>query len=82
MRARPRDGEPPAVARPHGPRLRHFGHHDLDRVVASAVAKRTGRGWRLDKADRTAQIDVAVAHAAAVEAASVRPEPVRLLGWL
>jgi hypothetical protein len=62
--------------------LRHCGFPGLDAAVASAVARRTGRGWRLDKADRTAQIDAAVALAMAVERASARPEPVRLLGWI
>lgn len=32
-------------------RLRHPGHPELDLHVARAVAKATGRGWRLDKAD-------------------------------
>jgi phage terminase large subunit-like protein len=63
-------------------RLRHPGQRDLDRAIASAIAKRTGRGWRLDKASHDVQIDAAVALAAAVEAASYKPEPVRLLGWL
>jgi phage terminase large subunit-like protein len=63
-------------------RLRHPGHPDLDRHVAAAVARKTGRGWRLDKIARDAQIDAAIALAMAVERAQFRPEPVQLLGWL
>jgi phage terminase large subunit-like protein len=73
------DGLHRAVVERH---LRHPGYRDLDAAVASAVARRTGRGWRLDKADRSAQIDAAVALAMAVERASYRVEPARLLGWL
>jgi phage terminase large subunit-like protein len=63
--------------------LRHFGHPDLDRHVAQAVARHTGRGWRLDKADRNAQIDSCVSLAMATERAQEQPaEPVRLLGWI
>jgi phage terminase large subunit-like protein len=63
-------------------RLRHPGHPDLDRHVASAIAKKTGRGWRLDKVAREAQIDGVVALAMAVERAEYRPVPVELLGWI
>ncbi|MDP9346366.1 MAG: terminase large subunit [Actinomycetota bacterium] len=63
-------------------RLRHPGHPDLDRHVAGAVARQTGRGWRLDKAARDVQIDAVIALAEAVERAQFQPEPVRLLGWL
>jgi phage terminase large subunit-like protein len=37
--------------------LRHCGFCAPDRHIASAVARQTGRGWRLDKADRSAQVD-------------------------
>lgn len=63
-------------------RLKHRGFRELDLQVASAVAKQTGRGWRLDKANNAAQIDATVALAMAVERAQHRPEPVRPLGWL
>jgi phage terminase large subunit-like protein len=63
-------------------RLRHPGHPDLDRHVAQAVARQTGRGWRLDKSERSAQIDAVVALAMAIERAEARPEPVQLVGWL
>ncbi|MEJ7569644.1 MAG: hypothetical protein WKF41_15435 [Gaiellaceae bacterium] len=50
--------------------------------VAAAIAKRTGRGWRLDKSTHDAQIDATVALAIAVDRAQYEAEPVRLLGWL
>ena len=63
-------------------RIRHPGHTALDRHVAHAVAKKTGRGWRLDKFARDTQIDSVIALAMAVERAQSKPEPVELLGWL
>lgn len=63
-------------------RLRHPGHRDLDRHVAAAVARATGRGWRLDKSAHDAQIDAVVALAMACEKAEHREPPARLLGWL
>jgi hypothetical protein len=63
-------------------RLRHPGHPHLDAHVAQAIAVKTGRGWRLSKSGRDAQIDAAVALAMAVEPAQDKPEQVRLLGWL
>ena len=63
-------------------RLRHPGHPDLDRHVANAIARATGRGWRLDKSERGAQIDAVVALAMATERAQYQPQPARLLGWL
>jgi hypothetical protein len=55
---------------------------DLDRHAAAAVARPTGRGWRLDKSERGAQIDAVVGLAMAVERAEVKPAPVALVGWL
>ena len=64
-------------------RLRHPGDSDLDRHLAGAVAKATGRGWRLDKSERSAQIDAVVALAMAVERAQApQAAPVQLLGWI
>ena len=65
-------------------RLTHPDHAGLNRQVANAVARQTPRGWRLDKAADSAQIDAVVALAGAVDRAtqqSERQEP-RLLGWL
>jgi phage terminase large subunit-like protein len=50
--------------------------------AANAIARHTRRGWRLDKAERSANIDGVVALCMALERAEVRPEPVQLLGWL
>jgi len=55
-------------------RLRHVGHPDLDRHIAAAVAKPTGRGWRLSKAGEDDQIDAAIALAMAVDRAQA-PRP-------
>ena len=63
-------------------RLRHPGDPELDRHIASAIAKPTGRGWRLYKLGRLDQIDAAGALAMAVERASFVPEPVRVLARL
>jgi len=63
-------------------RLRHRNHPELNRHVASTVAKDTPRGWRLDKGARSAQIDGTIALAMAVEAAEKRPAPPELVGWL
>jgi phage terminase large subunit-like protein len=54
----------------------------LNAHVANAVAHDTPRGWRLDKPHSRVHIDGAIALAMALERADVRPEPVRLLGWL
>jgi hypothetical protein len=50
--------------------------------AANAVARDTRRGWRIDKADRNANVDGLVALMMCLERAEARPEPVRLLGWL
>ena len=64
-------------------RIHHPGHPDLDRHIAQAIARKTGRGWRLDKAARDAQIDSVIALALAVERAqAAKPAQVELLGWL
>jgi phage terminase large subunit-like protein len=63
-------------------RLKHPNDPVLNRHVAAAVARDTPRGWRLEKAHRTASIDAVVALAMALERAEAKPEPVRLLGWL
>jgi len=63
-------------------RIVHGNDPDLNRHVASAIAKDSPRGWRVDKAYRTAQIDAVIAMAMALERVEQKPEPVRLLGWL
>jgi phage terminase large subunit-like protein len=65
-------------------RITHPNDPDLNRHVASAVAKDTGRGWRLEKGARAAQMDavVAMAMAMAVERAEQPAREVVLHGWL
>jgi phage terminase large subunit-like protein len=63
-------------------RLKHPNDPDLNRHVASAIAKDSPRGWRVDKARRTAQIDAVVALTMAVERAMQPAPKVKLFGWL
>jgi phage terminase large subunit-like protein len=62
--------------------LQHPNDPGLNRHVANAVAKQTGRGRRLDKSDRTAQIDAVIALAMSVERAANKPGPVELIAWI
>jgi phage terminase large subunit-like protein len=63
-------------------RLTHPDDERLNEHVHNAVAKHSRRGWRLDKADRSAKIDAVVALAMTVDRQAFRPEPVELVGWL
>jgi hypothetical protein len=55
----------------------------LNAHVAAAVAKHGRRGWRIDQAERGANIDGLVALVMAHEARTApEPEPTRVLGWL
>ena len=63
-------------------RLTHPGYPDLDRHVANAVAKATGRGWRLEQAGRDQNVDAVIALAMAVERAQAPRPTAKLLGWL
>ncbi len=60
----------------------HQGDAQLDAHVAAAIAKPTGRGWRLDKLGRGTQIDAVICLAMAVERASYVSEGVKLLAWI
>jgi len=56
---------------------------ELASHAAHAIARHSRRGWRLDKAGRTDDIDAVIALAMAVERAEQPvPEPVKLVGWL
>jgi phage terminase large subunit-like protein len=62
-------------------RLRHPDHPLLNEHIASAVAKHSRRGWRIDRADRP--IDGAVALAMALDRCEQPAvEPARLLGFV
>jgi phage terminase large subunit-like protein len=63
-------------------RLTHSNDPLLNAHVANAVAKDSTRGWRIEKAHRTASIDAIIALALALERAEAKPEPVTLLGWV
>nr|MBA2278110.1 hypothetical protein [Chloroflexia bacterium] len=50
--------------------------------VATAIAKRALRGWRVDKATARDRIDAVVALAVAVDRALEGVPQVELLGWI
>lgn len=50
--------------------------------AAHVVAKHSRRGWRLDKAARSDNIDAIIALCMALERAEDKPADVELLGWL
>jgi phage terminase large subunit-like protein len=57
-------------------------HPELRAHAGAAIAKHSRRGWRIDKAGRSDNIDAIVALAMAVDAKEQAPEPVRVLGWI
>jgi phage terminase large subunit-like protein len=64
-------------------KIRHPNDEDLNRHVATAIARMKPRGWRLDKANESDQIDAVVSLAMALEAATAPPPPRgRVLGVL
>jgi phage terminase large subunit-like protein len=63
-------------------RLKHQNDSELNAHVASAVAKQTPRGWRLEKSAGGGNIDAAVALAMAVDRAEQPAEQTALLGWI
>jgi phage terminase large subunit-like protein len=63
-------------------RIKHPNDPELNGHVAAAVAKDSPRGWRIDRATRSARIDGLIALGLALERAEQKPQPVRLLGWL
>ena len=63
-------------------RLVHPDDPDLNRHVHAAVARHSRRGWRLERPDRSTNIDAAVAMAMAIDRHAYQPETVELLGWL
>lgn len=76
----------PASARLHAAiverRLTLPADDELAQHAAAAIARHGRRGWRLDKAARSDNIDAIVALCMALERAEAWPEPVELLGWL
>jgi phage terminase large subunit-like protein len=63
-------------------RITHPNDPALNAHVANAIAKDSPRGWRLEKAHRTASIDAVIALAIALERAEAQPATVELLGWV
>ena len=65
-----------------GGNLRHPDVEALNRHVATAIARRTRRGWRIDKARDGDRIDAVIAMSIAVDRALEGVPEVRLVGWL
>jgi phage terminase large subunit-like protein len=65
----------------HG-QLVHPDDPALNAHVHAAVARHSRRGWRLEKPDRSTNIDAAVALAMAIDRHAYQPQPVELLGWI
>jgi phage terminase large subunit-like protein len=64
-------------------RIHHPDDPKLNEHVAAAVAKHGRRGWRIDQAERGANIDGLIALTMAYEARTApEPEPTKVLGWL
>jgi phage terminase large subunit-like protein len=55
---------------------------ELRQHAASAIARHSRRGWRIDKPQRADNIDAVISLCMALECAEAKPEPVELLGWL
>lgn len=55
---------------------------ELRQHAATAVAKHSRRGWRIDKTTRADNIDAIIALCMALDRAEFEAEPVRVLGWL
>ena len=55
---------------------------ELRQHAASATARRSRRGWRIDKLQRADNIDGIISLCMALDAVEAKPEPVELLGWL
>ncbi|MGI8462579.1 MAG: terminase large subunit domain-containing protein [Solirubrobacterales bacterium] len=63
-------------------RITHPNLPELNRHVATAVARKTARGWRLDKERSREQIDAVVALAMALERCEDQPAPAEVVGWI
>jgi phage terminase large subunit-like protein len=64
-------------------RIHHPDDAKLNEHVAAAVARHGRRGWRIDQAERGANVDGVIALCMAHEARTAPPpEPTRILGWL
>ena len=63
-------------------KLRHPNDPGLNRHVARTIARKTERGWRIDKTRSRDKIDGVVALAMAVDRASNRAEAADVIGWL
>jgi hypothetical protein len=56
-------------------------HPELRQHAASAVARHSLRGWRLDSPSRDTNIDAVIALCMALEHVEQQPDQAQLLGW-
>jgi len=63
-------------------RLQHPSDPDLNRHVARTIARKTERGWRIDKTRSRDKIDAVVALAMAVDRAAYGSRPADVIGWI
>jgi hypothetical protein len=62
-------------------RITHPNDPRLNAHVATAIARRGRRGWRIDKAGRADKIDACIALAMALDRLENRPEPAKVVAW-
>lgn len=55
---------------------------ELRQHAANAIARHSRRGWRIDRAHRSDNVDGIIALCMALEAMENQPEPVEVIGWL
>lgn len=76
----------PASVRLHAAIIEHRltlpNHEEMRRHAATAIARHSRRGWRIDKANRADNIDSIIALAMALEAVENQEAPVELLAWI
>lgn len=63
-------------------RITHANQPTLNRHIGRVIARKTARGWRIDKARSGDQIDAVVALAMALDRAESRAAPAEVIGWL
>ncbi len=63
-------------------KLTQPGDPELNRHIAATIAKKTGRGWRIDKLSKSDQVDATVALAMTAEGVEDRPPAFKLLAVL
>lgn len=63
-------------------RLKHPNDPELNSHVAQAIARQTPRGWRIDKAKESDQVDALIALVMAIDRATQPKRTAQFLGWI